>query len=57
MCSGEVISKYEDAGEGESAYGMNHVALLLYFAKSFNSRSIPTVAPNIPRETSVGLAA
>jgi hypothetical protein len=29
MCSREFISKYKDAGGGESTYGMNHVALML----------------------------
>jgi hypothetical protein len=57
MCSGEVINKYKDAGEGEATYGMSHVALILYFAKSFKSRAVPKVAPNISREISVRLAA
>ena len=33
--------------------GMNHVVLMLYFSHNFNRRSTPTVAPKMPRETSV----
>lgn len=36
--------------------GQNQVALILNLSQSFRRRSTPTVAPNIPRETSVGLA-
>jgi hypothetical protein len=36
--------------------GVNHVVLILYLSQSLSRRSIPTVAPKIPREISVGLA-
>lgn len=36
--------------------GVNQVALMLYLAKSLRSLSIPTVAPKMPREISVGFA-
>lgn len=36
--------------------GVNQVALMLYLSQSFSRRSMPTVAPKTPRETSVGLA-
>jgi hypothetical protein len=36
--------------------GANQVVLILYLSQSFSNRSIPTVAPKMPREMSVGLA-
>lgn len=36
--------------------GTNQVVLIPYLSHSFRRRSIPTVAPKIPRETSVGFA-
>lgn len=37
--------------------GTNHVALMQYLSHNFRSLSTPTVAPNMPRDTSVGSAA
>jgi hypothetical protein len=35
---------------------MNQVVLMLYLYQSLRSRSMPTVAPKMPRDTSVGFA-
>lgn len=36
--------------------GTNQVVLMLYFDQRLKRRSMPTVAPKIPREMSVGFA-
>ena len=46
-CSGKDSSEWA---------GTNQVVLILNLSQSFNNRSTPTVAPYIPRDTSVGLA-
>lgn len=36
--------------------GTNHVVLILYLSQSLRRRSMPTVAPKMPRDISVGFA-
>lgn len=44
------------SGYSVGVHSWKLTALMLYLSQSFRSLSIPTVAPKIPREMSVGLA-
>lgn len=55
-CPASTILRICFGNDSAECAGVNQVALMLYLSHSLSRRSIPTVAPNTPREMSVGLA-